>query len=111
MAMAAMAATATTATQATGYWGTNGLFYFRQNDRDRYYRQGDRNHFYRGGQAPGTGWRSMNGTTYPRQGYQMPNYPGAGSNGRTWQPGTSTPPGTTTTPGTTWQGRTWHRRY
>ena len=58
-----------------GYWGNDGYFYYRSNDRDRDYRRGDRDHFRRDHDGSGQGWHEMRGTLRYDRGTQMPNFP------------------------------------
>ena len=60
-----------------GYWGNDGYFYYRGNDRDQQYRRGDRNHFRR--DAPGQrnhNYKPFRGEMRPQQGRQMPHWNG-----------------------------------
>lgn len=60
-----------------GYWGSDGYFYYRSNQRNHHYRRGDAGHFRRqhDGRGNGQGWHEMRGTLHYRQGAQMPNFP------------------------------------
>ncbi len=63
-----------------GYWGTDGVFYYRQSAQDRAFRRGDAHHFQRGDAAqPGAQYQRLEGTTRPAQGrVRAPHFPGQG---------------------------------
>ena len=76
----ALAALPLTACVDDGYWGTNGLFFYRSSERKRSYRQGGRDHFRRGGDVqPGGRFRPMQGNTRPPRGARMPHFDSTGS--------------------------------
>jgi hypothetical protein len=65
-----------------GYWGLDGLFYYRSGPGDRSYRRDDRQHFRRGDAAPDGRFHRFDGTMQrPPQGTRMPRFPG-GDHGR-----------------------------
>ena len=56
-----------------GYWGSNGLFYYRTNRDQRAYILGGREHFRRD-RGDGDHWRQWRGTVTRQRGYTMPYY-------------------------------------
>lgn len=56
-----------------GYWGTDGVFYYRPGPYDRHFTAGSPDHFKR---TPGGGnFQQMRGTLTPMPGVDMPNFP------------------------------------
>src|SRR5260221_12661466 len=57
-----------------GYWGSNGLFYFRSSEQDRHFRRGDPAHFRRDATADGR-FHPMQGSGTPRAGTRLRPFP------------------------------------
>ena len=60
-----------------GYWGTDGVFYYRNSAQERNFRRGDGSHFRRGELAqPGAQYHRLEGATRPVQGsVRAPHFP------------------------------------
>ena len=56
-----------------GYWGTDGLFYYRTGPGDRHFRAGSSEHFKRA--SGGSHFQRMQGSVTPMEGVEMPNFP------------------------------------
>lgn len=56
-----------------GYWGKDGVFYYRSNPYDRHFRAGSPDHFKR--KSPGGRFEQMRGTLTPIDGVEMPEFP------------------------------------
>lgn len=65
-----------------GYWGGDGYFYYRNNDRDRHFRRADRNHFRRDAPQGQHNYRPQQGQFRPQQGMRMPQWQGGGGGDR-----------------------------
>ena len=62
-----------------GYWGTDGIFYYRSGAHDRHFHRGDNRHFMRQG-AAGSNFHQFHGAMTPEQGTRMPHFNGTGEN-------------------------------
>lgn len=58
-----------------GYWGTDGVFYYRSGPYDRHFKAGSAAHFKHG--SGGSGFQPMRGSLTPVEGVEMPQFPHA----------------------------------